>query len=351
MSEPNNLIFFIYGSCTMFYAVMVWLFWRKGNEPLSRLVTAMMGLIGLQCVKDTVFYHIGIEPGGIRWIVMSAWDMVVVPLYAAVLVELCRPGRFSWRKFCIDESLFVLPALLVTLTRDGRWFDIEVGWCALYGCYYACWTFRAIPRYNKALKEQFSYTERINLDWLRGILYSFFFILSLWVLDCIYVTLWLDGAYLISSMAVWMFICYFIYRHESVVREVSRNVESRDAHEDDGACVPADARDLGEKIRELFVVQRVFLNPRLKLSDVAQMIGSNRTYVSNWFNSEARSAFYDYVNNHRVEHACRLLRQSRESLALVAEESGFNSLSTFHRVFSKIKGMTPAEFRNREATE
>lgn len=44
-------IYFIYGLCVMFYFMMSWLFYRKDKEMLSRLVTVLMFVIGLQCLK------------------------------------------------------------------------------------------------------------------------------------------------------------------------------------------------------------------------------------------------------------------------------------------------------------
>lgn len=81
-------------------------------------------------------------------------------------------------------------------------------------------------------------------------------------------------------MVVWMIICYFIYQHESVVKDLRR------PHDDmavmaGGETVEESVSDtVGAKINELFAVDRIYLNPRLKLSDIVRMAGSNRTYVA-----------------------------------------------------------------------
>ena len=46
-------IYFIYGLCVMFYFMMAWLFYRKDKELLSRLVTVLMLVIGMQCLKES----------------------------------------------------------------------------------------------------------------------------------------------------------------------------------------------------------------------------------------------------------------------------------------------------------
>jgi len=79
---------------------------------------------------------------------------------------------------------------------------------------------------------------------------------------------------------------------------------------------------------------------------VAHMVGTNRTYLSRYFNQENGSTFYDFVNNYRLRYAENLLRNSESSILEISEKSGFNSLSTFRRVFSSAYGCSPNEFRN-----
>lgn len=107
--------------------------------------------------------------------------------------------------------------------------------------------------------------------------------------------------------------------------------------------------EVGKQISTLFDKEQIFLNPNLKVSDIATATGSNRTYVSAFFNREAECTFYDYVNKYRIEYACNLLLHSNENITMIAEKSGFNSSQSFIRVFSKIMDTSPTKYRN-EAT-
>lgn len=346
------LISFAYGISTMFYAMMSWLFWRKSPDYLSRLVAILTAFISIECIKDIICYINGTVQGSAGWMIMSAWDMLVVPLYAAILVELCQPGNFSARSLIISELTFVIPATILSITGQEIVFDILLVWCMIFSIYYATWTIFAITKYNTVLKERFSYDDNIHLYWLHWILYSFFLILALWIASCIFDMIILDIVYLLGSVILWMVICYFIYRHESIVKELQKFAESSAKDEETSAGDDDDPDSIGAKICALFYNEKIFLDSKLKLSDVARLAGSNRTYVSNWFNRDPKSSFYDFVNNLRVEYACDLLRHSKDSLSTIAERSGFNSLSTFHRVFSSRKGMTPNEYRTcKESTD
>lgn len=324
----------------MFYFMMTWFFFRKNGELLSKLVAVLMLVIGLQCVKDLFF--IPFYGGGlsINWMIMTASDMVAVPLYAFILIELCRPGTLTWRTIVLHELSFIVPMILFVATHISPFYYIEVAWACIYGFGYAVWTIRAIPLYHALLKQRFSYDENINLNWLRIILCSFSVILSLWLVDCLIINLAIEAVYLMATLVIWMFIAYFIYKHESVLEELSMDVRAETSNVGE-----TEISVIGRQITLLFDNDKIWLDPNLKLSDIAKAVGTNRTYVSAFFNKEAKSTFYDFVNRYRIQHACWLLENSSDSLKPIAEQSGFNSQQSFIRVFSKIMGMSPSEYR------
>ena len=57
------------------------------------------------------------------------------------------------------------------------------------------------------------------------------------------------------------------------------------------------------------------------------------------------------MNDLRLRHSCQLLLDTDFTLDVVAERSGFNSLSTFRRVFAKRMGMTPNAYRQSRGTD
>lgn len=94
--------------------------------------------------------------------------------------------------------------------------------------------------------------------------------------------------------------------------------------------------------------QQLYLNPKLTIGDVANAIGTNRTYLSSYFNHQLNTTFYDYINNLRIEKASKKLLSVYPytmNIDEIAECSGFNSTSTFRRAFLKNTGMTPLQYR------
>lgn len=326
----------------MFYSLMAWFFWQKNHDLLSRLVAVLMLVLALQCIKDLFFIIPEVDSDSNLWMIMTSTDMVAVPLYAFLLIELCRPGSLGWKTMVTHEFPFVLFPVLFIITHNHVFYFADVIWAAVYGFGAAIWAVCTIPKYHKLLKQRFSYEENINLNWLRYILLSFFAVLSLWIIDCLIINLDIEAIYMIGSIIIWMNICYFIYRHESVINELSEPIISEEsvATSDDNFV------RLRECILNLFEKERIYLNPHLRLSDVAAMANSNRTYVSRFFNDNHGKTFFEFVNEYRVQYAKSLLKTSDEKLDVIAEQSGFNSRQSFHRVFSKMTGFTPEQHRS-----
>ncbi len=332
-------ISFIYGACIMFYLMMAWTFWRKGSDRLSRLVMWQMLIVAAGCIKDMFVINDSSYTEESMWHIMTAVDMIAVPMYTFILTELCRPGSLTTKTIILHQSPFVLLPTLLILTGSVIFYYIEVVWAAIYGGFYAVWMFYAVPSYHKTLKKTFSYDENINLNWLRVIHGIFFVILGLWIVDCSIISLNIESMYLIGSLILWIFISYFIYKHESVIEEL-HPIEVEEVFIAEGSP------DYSSDVHRLFVVEKLYLNPKLKLTDVARLVGTNRTYLSAYFNKTAGSTFYDYVNGLRLDHAEKLLVETNDTLVVIAEESGFNSLSTFRRSFEARHHCSPAQYRS-----
>ena len=79
----------------------------------------------------------------------------------------------------------------------------------------------------------------------------------------------------------------------------------------------------------------------LNLIDLAQRLGTNRTYLSLAVRQFSGKSFSDYVNNARIEYAQELLLKG-ESSKNVEYSCGYISSSTFYRQFQKVTGTSPS---------
>lgn len=101
-----------------------------------------------------------------------------------------------------------------------------------------------------------------------------------------------------------------------------------------------------ENLLALMDNDQPWLEPELTLAELAHRLRTNTSLLSHVINTGCGQNFNDFVNSYRVAEAQRKLQDPRlahYSLVGIALESGFNSKSTFNRVFKKLTGRTPGE--------
>ena len=107
---------------------------------------------------------------------------------------------------------------------------------------------------------------------------------------------------------------------------------------------------MAAEIRRLMDEKRLFLQPNLKINDLAQMLNTNRNYIYNAINRGIGLSFAEYVNKKRIEYAVQLIDKDREILLTdVAYKSGFSSPSAFYRNFKLYMDCTPSDYQKRGA--
>ncbi|OQX80222.1 MAG: hypothetical protein B6D64_03480 [Bacteroidetes bacterium 4484_276] len=92
---------------------------------------------------------------------------------------------------------------------------------------------------------------------------------------------------------------------------------------------------------------RVFSQAQLSLSDLAEMLETNTSYLSKAINENFNSNFSTYLNNFRVREAQKMFaNQQHKSMTLegIARSVGFHSRSSFNTAFRKFSGVTPTVF-------
>ncbi|MCE5184869.1 MAG: helix-turn-helix domain-containing protein [Planctomycetaceae bacterium] len=144
--------------------------------------------------------------------------------------------------------------------------------------------------------------------------------------------------------------------HEMVLLEVrarlarlSRNLEQNKAAAA-GASSAHTARSVGSrdysKIESMarFIAQNY--SDQICLSDIASAVGLHPDYAAYAFKKTFGVTLNNFVIQHRVQHAQRLLVISSKKILEIAFDSGFNSLSRFNTSFKLLCHCTPREYRN-----
>ncbi len=100
-----------------------------------------------------------------------------------------------------------------------------------------------------------------------------------------------------------------------------------------------------EKIRHVTMLIRENFTSDISREGLACAVELSPDRLSRLFNQIIGTRFDTFVNNLRIAEAARRLADTDESITRIAMDVGFNSIRNFNRLFLKIHGMRPTEYR------
>lgn len=83
----------------------------------------------------------------------------------------------------------------------------------------------------------------------------------------------------------------------------------------------------------------------VKLQEVAAIANLSVEAFCKYFKTRTRKTYISFLNEIRINNACKLLAEEDKSIADICYETGFSNLSNFNRIFKKIKGVSPRTYR------
>lgn len=105
---------------------------------------------------------------------------------------------------------------------------------------------------------------------------------------------------------------------------------------------------LFNQISKLVLREKLFLDADLSLSGLSKRVGVSTQKVSEAINQYAKRNFNDYINYYRIQEAKKMLLDESNinfTIASIAYDTGFSSLSSFNSAFKKFEQTTPSAFR------
>lgn len=156
-----------------------------------------------------------------------------------------------------------------------------------------------------------------------------------------------------GSSRAWVYFAVYAVLGVSGFLGIAMNMEFRTIVTREGAeAVQMDRfiqgnKELSRRMRDIFEKDNIFLRQGITIDDVVSALGTNRTYFTRMMRAEFGMSFTEYVQCERVKYCKKSLRDGDASLESIAFDSGFGSASSLTRVFKKVTGQTPDEFRKR----
>lgn len=88
----------------------------------------------------------------------------------------------------------------------------------------------------------------------------------------------------------------------------------------------------------------------IKVEDIAKQAHVSVSYLSKSFSTFTGEPIIEYINKQRIKAAKTLLIETDQTVYQISEEVGYNSSYYFCRIFKRITGITPMQYRNRSNT-
>lgn len=211
---------------------------------------------------------------------------------------------------------------------------------------------RLVKNYNKEIANFYSNLEARSILWVNFILYSLVISSTLSLMFILIGRSFFTEYHilLLFPSVIFSVLLFFIgllgYMQNHTVVDLEKEVLINDYKH----AKSNDTEMLNEKLLELFQNKAVYKNIDLKITQVSELLHTNRTYISKHINTNYSCTFNDFVNKYRIEEAKRLLTDESTrsySLNFISDKSGFGSMGTFMRVFKDTIGITPGQFRER----
>jgi AraC-like DNA-binding protein len=237
------------------------------------------------------------------------------------------------------------------------------------GIVYVVLSLRLLKKHQRIIQNQFSYAEKINLAWLRYLIYG---IAAIWI-----VVIFGDDKATYSTVVVFVIMLgYFGIKQVGIFTQRLPAETKSDLNEvaapapvsistalpdpaEPGIEEPKKAKylksslnaDTAENIytglTQLMREKKPYTNPELTLDELAQTLNVHRNNLSQVINTYEQKSFYDYVNLKRVEEFKRIVslpESQKFTLLGLANNSGFNSKTSFNRNFKNATGLSPTEY-------
>jgi AraC-like DNA-binding protein len=95
--------------------------------------------------------------------------------------------------------------------------------------------------------------------------------------------------------------------------------------------------------------EKIYIDKEASLNKISDILGTNRTYLSEAIHKYLNTNFNDFLNEYRIKKSCKLLIDSdyqNMTIEAIASMVGFSTKATFNNAFKKFTGVTPSYFKN-----
>lgn len=351
--------------------IYAFLLWNRSRQN-GRLSDILLGLVLVGMAFNIWEYMLGFSGVEILWKELNFFPRnfgyAFPPLcYFYFKSQIDKDFRFSKKDIVCFLPFIIHTIYHVSVFSMGQDFvktveknfhgpfhipEIETITGIFLDCYYAYRALTLYQQYREWTKKQFSDTDAVSFKWFRNFLIVLMITLIVYLFKLI-----IDNIYQLDFKQDWwdnlvgVALIYYVsitgYAQAQpttglVFKEQQKveNIQKEKFNEDELEAWKA-------KILKLMQDEKLYLQPELNLSDIANRLKTNISVLSGVVNNAFGKNFNDFVNEYRVkEFQERIILPENKNITLlgIAFDCGFNSKATFNRAFKKFTNKAPKDF-------
>lgn len=113
----------------------------------------------------------------------------------------------------------------------------------------------------------------------------------------------------------------------------------------DNSYVSTNDENKNDRLAEVFQYVKSNYKEEISLDEIAKIANLTPTSFCRMFKSKTKKPFVEYLNEIRVSNACKYLIETDLGISEIAYECGYKTASNFNKLFKKLIGTTPKEYR------
>ncbi|AOW10318.1 AraC family transcriptional regulator [Flavobacterium gilvum] len=113
------------------------------------------------------------------------------------------------------------------------------------------------------------------------------------------------------------------------------------------AYIPANNQTKNDRLSDVFEYVKVNFKQDISLDEIAKIANLTPTSFCRMFKAKTQKHFVEYLNEIRVSNACKFLIETDMGMSEIAYECGYKTASNFNKLFKKLTGTTPKEYRKK----
>lgn len=233
--------------------------------------------------------------------------------------------------------------------------------------FYIIAIFTILVRYKRVLNENFSKSNRFNLNWLLqlNIILTFLFVVATTknILKYYNFSDSIDFLRLLTAIVILIFTCWLVLKalyapkifkgidsHLQLLSNFTNKRQSESAQ--NISKVDLASNEILAHLKEFMFNEEPFLDPELTIQNLADQLKIDSRELSITINQRLNQNFYQFISGYRISKAIKLLELEENKKLTVLEilyQVGFNSKSSFNKIFKEATGMTPTQFRKQKS--